>query len=555
MTPRELSVRAASQLGRSIFTPTLETALTLPDAGARAIASDDGTGHSLDTIELGDVLAKTRKLLGKPLDLLGMDACLMSCLEVAFQSAADVRAVVSSEELEPGDGWPYDKLLADLRSDPGMDGAGLGRVIVKRYIESYKTRTDQWPVTMCAVHSAGIEAFSDKLDAFTMELRRAIKDDDVDATRLLRAHTRSVRFDGDLIDLKTFCEQVRSQPFASPVKTAAKKVLDALEAGRLSRRRELDARPEGRALRRRDRLPAGADGRDLALLQGPALRPAPRLGRVPALLQARRARRVALHAGQLEHAPDRLGAVQHREVHAVQLGARLEPQREPHPADVHEAQVGQVEHHRPAAVVQDGVHPPLERGDRRAVQLAVDRDVRRLADARGVGTEALYVRQGSASCVMHCDFWSCGCGRAGGCAVAASRSAQACACGSRRVRVSCCRGARRSGRECGSRLSAASCGWAPGARLGERAVVVSGAGVEIGARAVVGDWAAVEGFAPTFSDVERPVRVQPVVAGADHDRGGRGGRAARGRAVCRWRRAAVVEPYAVLGPANVNTSM
>ena len=138
VTPRELGARAASQLGRSLFTPTLETALTLPTAGARAIASDDGTGHSLDTIELGNVLAKTRKLLGQPLDLLGMDACLMSCLEVAFQSAGDVRAIVSSEELEPGDGWPYDTILADLRSKPAMDGAALGRVVVKRYIESYK---------------------------------------------------------------------------------------------------------------------------------------------------------------------------------------------------------------------------------------------------------------------------------------------------------------------------------------------------------------------------------------------------------------------------------
>ena len=135
------------------------------------------------------MLAKAHKVLGRPLDLLGMDACLMSCLEVAYQCDDDVRAVVSSEELEPGDGWPYDKILADLRSNPAMDGAALGRVVVKRYIESYKNREDQWPVTMCAVHSAGIEPFADTLDAFTMALRRAIKDDDVDATRLLRAHT------------------------------------------------------------------------------------------------------------------------------------------------------------------------------------------------------------------------------------------------------------------------------------------------------------------------------------------------------------------------------
>ena len=88
-----------------------------------------------------------------------------------------------------------------------------------------------WPVTMCAIHSAGIEPFADAVDTFTMALRRAIKDDDVDATRLLRAHTRSTRFDGDLIDLRTLCEQVRSQPFEPAVKTAAKKVLDALKPG------------------------------------------------------------------------------------------------------------------------------------------------------------------------------------------------------------------------------------------------------------------------------------------------------------------------------------
>ena len=231
VTPRELGVRAASELGRSLFRPTIETALTLPSAGARAIASDDGTGHSLDTLELGEVLAKAHKVLGRPLDLLGMDACLMSCLEVAYQCADDVRAVVSSEELEPGDGWPYDKILADLRSNPGMDGASLGRVVVKRYIEAYKTRTEQWPVTMCAVHSAELEPFADTLDAFTMALRRAIKDDDVDAARLLRAHSRSARFEGDLIDLKALCENVRSQPFEGAVKSAAKKVLDALKPG------------------------------------------------------------------------------------------------------------------------------------------------------------------------------------------------------------------------------------------------------------------------------------------------------------------------------------
>ncbi|HET6550189.1 MAG TPA: clostripain-related cysteine peptidase [Solirubrobacter sp.] len=231
VTPRELAFRAESQLGRSLFRPTLETVLGLPSAGARAIASDDGTGHSLDTLELGEVLAKAHKALGQPLDLLGMDACLMSCLEVSFQTAAHVRAVVSSEELEPGDGWPYDKVLADLRAHLDTDGAGLGRIVVKRYIEAYKRREEQWPVTMCAVHSAGLEPFADALDAFTMALRRAIRDDEDNAMRLFRAHMRSARFLGDLTDVASLARHVRAQPLPSAVKLPAKRVLEALKPG------------------------------------------------------------------------------------------------------------------------------------------------------------------------------------------------------------------------------------------------------------------------------------------------------------------------------------
>ena len=190
VTARELDARASSQIGRSLFGPTIETALTRPNARLRAIASDDGTGHSLDTIELGNVLKKTHEILGRPLDLLGMDACLMSCLEVAYQAEKDVRAVVSSEELEPGDGWPYDKILADLRSNPGDGRRGTRARRRQALHRVLQARRGPWPITMCAIHSAGIDPFADVVDAFTIALRRAIKDDDVDATRLLRAQTR-----------------------------------------------------------------------------------------------------------------------------------------------------------------------------------------------------------------------------------------------------------------------------------------------------------------------------------------------------------------------------
>ena len=90
----------ASPLRRTFFRPSLETILALDTPPERAICSDDGSGHSLDTIELGKVLAETRKILGQPLDVLGMDACLMSNLEVAYQVCPFVQYIVKSEESE-----------------------------------------------------------------------------------------------------------------------------------------------------------------------------------------------------------------------------------------------------------------------------------------------------------------------------------------------------------------------------------------------------------------------------------------------------------------------
>jgi cysteine peptidase C11 family protein len=229
--PRELTDRSRSQLGRSVFTPSVVQVLSLDNALQRAIASDDGTGHSLDTIELARVVKRAHEELDVPLELLGMDACLMSCLEVAFEAEHDLNAIVGSEELEPGDGWPYADILADLAAHPEMDGAALGKAVVDRYIASYEQREDQWPVTMCAIHAKGIDPFSKALDTLSRALRDAIAGSEDDANRLMRAHVRSVAFDGDLVDLRSFCAQLATSFLDQPVKDAARAVAEALKPG------------------------------------------------------------------------------------------------------------------------------------------------------------------------------------------------------------------------------------------------------------------------------------------------------------------------------------
>jgi hypothetical protein len=231
VTARELGVRATQKIARSLFTPTVERVLALPSADDRAIASDDGSMHSMDTVELGKALEKAHNdVLGQPLALLGMDACLMSNLEVAYQAKEHVGAVVASEELEPGDGWPYEEILTQLTEHADMTGEDLGRAVVEHYIESYRARRDQWPVTQCAVEADEIGGFAGALDGLADALRGQL-DDEVARGRIIRAQSRSASFTGELVDLSSFCDELVAAGLDSTVQQAAGAVSDALRPG------------------------------------------------------------------------------------------------------------------------------------------------------------------------------------------------------------------------------------------------------------------------------------------------------------------------------------
>ncbi len=96
---------------RAIFRPTLEKVVA---GHLRAVLFDDTSADFLDNIELKQVLQQAVSTLGKPLDLLGFDACLMSMLEVQYQVRTCSQVMVASQEVEPADGWPYEGILCKL---------------------------------------------------------------------------------------------------------------------------------------------------------------------------------------------------------------------------------------------------------------------------------------------------------------------------------------------------------------------------------------------------------------------------------------------------------
>jgi hypothetical protein len=92
-------------------------------------------GDQLYLMELEGALARIVDQTGiGQFELIGMDACLMSHLEVYSALQPYTRFAVASQETEPSLGWAYSSFLGELAANPNMDGGHLGQLIVDSYI-------------------------------------------------------------------------------------------------------------------------------------------------------------------------------------------------------------------------------------------------------------------------------------------------------------------------------------------------------------------------------------------------------------------------------------
>jgi Clostripain family len=225
-TAAEARERAGSSMARLFFRSSLQKILRTRTARERAILSDDGSGHSLDTVELGRLLIQIRSDLGRPLDLLGMDACLMSNLEVAYELRNDVQYIVASEEIEPGEGWPYAAVLQKLTKEPAQPAAQLAATIVREYADAYSASA---LVTQAALDLGKLEPLLTPLDALADAAAGGIADR---IGEIWEAQFNSARFyDESLWDLLHFASELRRLTTDSTVARAAEGVCSALQPG------------------------------------------------------------------------------------------------------------------------------------------------------------------------------------------------------------------------------------------------------------------------------------------------------------------------------------
>jgi hypothetical protein len=216
-------VVASHPVRRALFSTTRRQIL---GRRTRAIAYDDSAKDFLDNKELATVLANTAAAAGHPVDVLGLDACLMAMVELAYEMRDNAGVIVGSQQLEPGDGWPYHKVAGAIAANPSITGRELASRIVRDYVASY---TDD-SVTQSAVDTSAVAALARAVSELATALIAGLDD-----ATLYRAIDRSVkaaqRFDTkDFVDLGSLAALLAKNAAGTPVAAAATRVLDQVRS-------------------------------------------------------------------------------------------------------------------------------------------------------------------------------------------------------------------------------------------------------------------------------------------------------------------------------------
>ena len=142
--------------------------------GRVGISWDDASKNHMEVDQLGRAMAQIKQALGRKVDLFATDACLMQMAEVAYELKDSAVTIVGSEEVIPGDSYPYEAILAPLVANPSMSDEALGKDIVDAYGAHYPSDK----VTLSALRASAMPGFLNLLNDWVQTVtsdRKAFK--------------------------------------------------------------------------------------------------------------------------------------------------------------------------------------------------------------------------------------------------------------------------------------------------------------------------------------------------------------------------------------------
>lgn len=204
---------------------------------ARDISFDDNTGNFISTEQLGLAMQESAKIIGHNVDIYGSDACLMQMVEVAGEFKGSVDIMVGSQELEPGEGWPYAPFVKQWIANPTMTPAQVSILLSKEYQKSYDGGVygNKPDTTFSAVDLGKLPALYTSLTTLQNSLRGL---DTAQFAQVKKAINNSMNFYySDYVDLGDFLNKTQALGFSrgieglSSAQTALKDVVLTADNG------------------------------------------------------------------------------------------------------------------------------------------------------------------------------------------------------------------------------------------------------------------------------------------------------------------------------------
>jgi len=178
--------------------------------------------------ELGSALQEITEYAGKPLDIVGFDACLMSTIEVAYEIAPYARYLIGSEITEPTYGWDY-STLGYLVNDPFMTEEEIGDELIDEYLAQVDILSSRRSLSLGMYDLTMTYKVVEDLDAMSNTINSA-GTTEVYNMRVARKYAQPIS-DGhssDAVDLMDYTENIMDLSENTQVIKEAQDLIDSM---------------------------------------------------------------------------------------------------------------------------------------------------------------------------------------------------------------------------------------------------------------------------------------------------------------------------------------
>ncbi|MEM3555145.1 MAG: clostripain-related cysteine peptidase [Candidatus Micrarchaeia archaeon] len=141
--------------------------------GWTGMLMDDGVNSSMDMNEMRQALSRIKQKLGRKIDVIVFDMCLMGQYDVMLDTYEYADYMVASEEVVPGYSLDYSAVVSSLRANPSMTPKQLAVVEVEKFREFYAEK--QHATTMAAYDLSKFPQLKNAFDEFAKELTKVVK--------------------------------------------------------------------------------------------------------------------------------------------------------------------------------------------------------------------------------------------------------------------------------------------------------------------------------------------------------------------------------------------